>query len=310
MTRPLLRSLSLRHLVLVSTLGRELNLSRTADLLHTTQSALSRSLAQLEDLLDTRLFNRTTKRMSLTPAGISLMQHANRVLAEIESAQEELADLKQGAGGGEVRIGALDAFSTELLGCALAQARRILPKVQFSVEVLRARPLYEQLLGGSIDVMLSHVELKIDLNQVDVQELYEEDCQVLVARNHPLARRRSVSLQELASHALVLPSLDTAVRTKLNRLLSVHRSGAPQGGRDIETDANTMALSLVRHAGLAWALARRHAQSYAALEDVRILECKPQLLRGPICALTLRGEQLNRPTRVLIDCLADLAKSG
>lgn len=309
MPRPLLRSLSLRHLVLVSALGRELNISRTAELLHTTQSALSRSLAQLEDLLETRLFNRTTKRMSLTPAGISLMQHANRVLAEIESAQEELDDLKQGSGGGEVRIGALDAFSTELLGAAMAQARRILPRVQFSIEVMRARPLYEMLLGGGIDVMLTHVELKIDLNLVDVQELYEEDCQVLVSRDHPLARRRSVTQQDLASHALVLPSIDTAVRTKLNRMLSLHRGSALKYGRDVETDSNTMALSLVRHAGLAWALARRHARTYAGLEDMRVLECKPQLLRGPICALTLRGEQLNRPTRVLIDCLADLAKS-
>lgn len=310
MTRPLLRSLSLRHLVLVSTLGRELSFSRTAELLHTSQSALSRSLAQLEDQLDTRLFNRTTKRMSLTPAGISLMQHANRVLAEIESAQEELADIKQGAGGGEVRIGALAAFSTELLGAAMAQARRILPKVQFSVEVERARPLYEKLLGGSIDVMLTHVELKIDVNIVDVQELYVEDALLLVSRDHPLARRRSVTKQDLAAHALVLPSIDTAVRTKLNRLLSVHRSGSPLGGRDVETDSNTVALSLVRHAGLAWPVARRHALWFGQHEDVRMLEMKPQLLRGPICALTLRGELPNRPTRVLIDCLDDLAKSG
>ena len=82
MTSALRRSISLKHLRLVAVLGRELNLSRTAELLHTTQPALSRSLAQLEGLLETRLFDRTTKRVSLTAAGASLLQHADRILAD------------------------------------------------------------------------------------------------------------------------------------------------------------------------------------------------------------------------------------
>ena len=119
MTQALLKIISLRQLVLLSTVGRELNLSRSAELLHTTQPALSRSLAQMESALGTRLLNRTTKRMSLTAAGMSLMQHANRILAELEMAQEELAGIEVG-GSGEVRVGALPAFSTELLAQALA----------------------------------------------------------------------------------------------------------------------------------------------------------------------------------------------
>lgn len=307
MTRPLLRSLSLRHLVLVSTLGRELSVSRTAQLLHTTQSALSRSLAQLEALVDARLFNRTTKRMSLTPAGMSLMQHANRVLAEIDLAQDDLAGLKGGSGGGEVRIGALAMFSTELLADALSRAREMLPTVQFSVEIMRVQPLHEALLGGSVDVMLSHAEFSLDISTIDVHELYEEHSLVVVSRSHPLARRRSVKLQELAPHPWVLPSVDTPLRPKLNRLLSVHRVGPPLGGRDVQTDSLPLAFGLVRHAGLAWAIASRHALWYARNDEVRVLEAKPHLLSGPICAFTLRSEPLRHPTRVLINCLADLA---
>lgn len=307
MSRPLLRSLSLRHLVLMSILARELNLSRAAEQLHTTQSALSRSLAQLEDLVGMRLFNRTTKRMSLTPAGLSLMQRANRVLAEIELAQEDLAGLKHGAGGGELRIGMLASFSTELLAAAMVRTREIVPKVQFTVDVLKNQPLYDALVGGGIDVMLSHVEFMVDINAVDVRELYQEDCLILVSRDHPLSRRRSVNQSELALHPLVLPSIDTPLRSKLNRMLSVHRAEPPAAGRDVQTDSQAMALSLVRHAKLAWVLARRHALAYAQDSNVRVLECKPQLLKGPICALTLRADTSQNPARVLIECLADLA---
>jgi hypothetical protein len=82
------RSVTLRHLRLVSVLGKELNITSSAELLHSTQPALSRTLAELEELLDTRLFERTTKHITLTPSGLVLLQHANRILAEIDGAQQ------------------------------------------------------------------------------------------------------------------------------------------------------------------------------------------------------------------------------
>lgn len=141
MTSALRRSISLKHLRLVAVLGRELNLSRTAELLHTTQPALSRSLAQLEGLLETRLFDRTTKRVSLTAAGASLLQHADRILAELELAQQELVGIRGGIAG-EVRIGLLTTFSADLLAQAIARARGIVPDVLFVVQTLPLAPLW------------------------------------------------------------------------------------------------------------------------------------------------------------------------
>jgi LysR family transcriptional regulator, pca operon transcriptional activator len=306
MSRSLLNAISLRHLVLVSTLGKELNLSRSAQLLHTTQPALSRALAQIEERLGTRLFNRTTKSMSLTPAGMSLLQHANRVLAELEMAEEDLAGVA-GGGSGEVRVGALAFFSTELLGLALTRAREIVPGVQFSVEVLKLDALYDALRSGRVDVMLSHAEFNLDLNTVEVKELYQERSRIVVRRDHPLARRKKVSWEALAPLPWVLPSMETPLRPKLNRMLSVLRRGLPLDGQDVQTDSLPLGFSLVRNAGLVWAVAGRHAQWFARQGEVRVLDCKPELLNGPFCAFTLRGETLKGPTRVLIDCLRDLS---
>jgi LysR family transcriptional regulator, pca operon transcriptional activator len=306
MSRSLLNAISLRHLVLVSTLGKELNLSRSAQLLHTTQPALSRALAQIEERLGTRLFNRTTKSMSLTPAGMSLLQHANRVLAELEMAEEDLAGVA-GGGSGEVRVGALAFFSTELLGLALTRAREIVPGVQFSVEVLKLDALYDALRSGRVDVMLSHAEFNLDLNTVEVKELYQERSRIVVRRDHPLARRKKVSWEELAPLPWVLPSMETPLRPKLNRMLSVLRRGLPLDGQDVQTDSLPLGFSLVRNAGLVWAVAGRHAQWFARQGEVRVLDCKPELLNGPFCAFTLRGETIKGPTRVLIDCLRDLS---
>ena len=72
-TPRLQRVLTLKQLRLISVLGQELNLSRCAEVLHSTQPAISRMLAQTESMLGRTLFERTTKRVVPTSAGLSLM---------------------------------------------------------------------------------------------------------------------------------------------------------------------------------------------------------------------------------------------
>jgi DNA-binding transcriptional LysR family regulator len=301
------RHLSLRHLRLIAVLGRELNLSRTAQKLHTTQPAVSRSLAQLEALVGTRLFDRTTKRISLTAAGASLMQHALRVLAELDLAAEEIQGIRGGISG-EVRIGLLASFSADLLAQALARAREVAPDVLFVVQSYDLASLYEALLAGRVDLMLSHAELNVDLNTVDVRKLYVERSRVLVRPGHPLARRKKVSADDLATLPWVLPPADTPLRPKLNRMLSVHRKDK-HAWRDVQADSQALALGLVRHAGMAWAIASEYANAYEAQGLARILNTGTDLLSGPMCAFTLRNEPLKVPTQVLLNCLVDAAAS-
>lgn len=309
MSRPvessLQRHLSLRHLRLVVVLGRELNLSRTAELLHTTQPAVSRSLAQLESLVGARLFDRTTKRISLTAAGASLMQHARRVLAELDLAAEEIKGIRGGISG-EVRIGLLASFSADLLAIALARTREIAPDVLFVVQSYSLAGLYDALLSGRIDLMLSHAELNVDLNAVDVRKLYVEKSRILVQPGHALARRKRVSQDELATLPWVLPPADTPLRPKLNRMLSVHRKDSHRV-RDVQADSTDLALSLVRHAGMAWAIASEYAHAYEAQGLGKILRTDTDLLSGPMCAFVLRNEPIKTPTQVLLNCLTDAA---
>ena len=169
--------------------------------------------------------------------------------------------------------------------------------------------LRDALMNGQIDLMLSHAEFQIDLNAVEVHELYQERIVIIVRHDHPLVRRRKLAFEEFAPYPWVMPSSDTPLRPKINRMLSVHRRVAPQGGPDIQTDSLALALaySLVRHAGMVWATASRHAQWLARDKEVRILECTPDLLTGPFCAFTLRSAKLSATARTLIHCLHQMA---
>ena len=303
MASPLQRVLTLKQLRLVSALGRELNLSRTAEVLHSTQPAASRALAQLEALLDVQLFHRTTKRIVPTAAGMSLLQHANRVLAEIDLAHEDLLGLR-GEVHQELRVGVLASFSPDVLARALVQSRQLQPHVLVMTQMLALDPLYEQLLDGRIDLMLAHAELSVDINLVEVFPLYEEFSSVLAGPEHPLHRKKRPGWQELADQAWVLPPPQTPLRPKIDRMLSVYRSSSREAtGPDVQTDSSLLALQMLQHTPMLWAIADRQARQFVASGPVRMLPLPGELLRGPMCCMRLRQSAPKAHQRMFMDCL-------
>jgi DNA-binding transcriptional LysR family regulator len=301
------RVLTLKQLRLVSVLGRELNLSRCADILHSTQPAASRALAQLEDQLQLSLFQRTTKRMVPTVAGLSLIQHAHRVLAEIDLAEEDLLGLSGGVSA-EMRVGVLAAFSPEVLARAMAHSREILPQVLLITQMQPLEVLYEQLLDGRIDLMLAHAELRVDLNLVEVTPLYEEHSTILAGVGHRLHKKKKLTWTDLAQEAWVLPPPLTPLRPKIDRMLSVHRHGDRSGqGPDLQTDSSLLALSLLGQTSMLWAIAHQQAKLFEATAQVRALRSPEMLLSGPMCCFRLREERLKTQQSIFIGCLKDSA---
>lgn len=295
------RVLTLKQLRLISVLGQELNLSRCAERLHTTQPAVSRALAQTEFVVGHRLFERTTKRIVPTAAGLSLLQHANRVLAELDAAEQSLRGLKEGVRG-ELRVGVLAAFSQAVLARAVARFRELAPDVTVQIRTAVLQELYDQLTEGQIDVMLSHAELRVDLNQVQVLSIYEEHTSVAASVSHRLAGRKRLSWAELAQEAWILPSATTPLRPKLDRLLSVYRrrEGA---ARDVEIDSPWLALQLLGQAPMLWAGAARQARLFEQEGYLRCIPAPAEFLRGPMCAFFLRDNGDRIAIRTLTECL-------
>lgn len=298
--------LSLKQLRLVSVLGEELNLSRCALRLYTTQPATSRLLAQTESLVGCRLFERTTKRVVPTAAGHSLIQRANRILGELDLAAQDIRSAGRAARS-ELRIGMINVFSATVLARAMTRFRGQMPMVALRAVVLPVEALYEQLLGGAIDLMLSHAELRVDLNRVEVLPLYEERNVVLAAPDSKLARKRKPGWEELAQSAWVLPSASTPLRPKLERMLSVHRRRDAQVV-DVETDSPALALQLVRQNSMLWAIASRQATDLLARGEVALVNAPQALIMGPICCMRLHDAAGVDENQRLIDCLREAAQ--
>lgn len=293
---------------MVSVLGKELNITRSSELLHTTQPALSRALSELESILDTRLFERTTKQVKPTASGLLLLQHANRILTEIDNAQEGLAGIRAGISG-ELHIGTIPAISTALLTKAIASVRQMFPDINVTVQSAGLTSMQEALLAGSLDVVFATTELPLDLKLLKVDEVYVENTRTLASITHPLANLEHVSDAQLASHAWVLPAKDLPVRTRLNRLLAIHRPDGISNALDIQVDSFLLAVELVRYCGMLCAMPSKIASQIVLANDIIELPVREPLLQGPMCAIRLRDGTRSIPVEALVQAVREFANT-
>lgn len=306
MTTSFQRTVSVRQLRVVAVLGAERHFGKAAELLHMTQPAVSRALAEMERAIDTRLFERTTQKVVPTSAGQRLIYHAQKVLEQLDQAQADLSGLSGGAR--ELRVGAIPSFSSALLGEVLASMSAMLPDNRYQVRSGTAAQLYASLLAGSIDAMLCHAELTVDLNKVEVVAVYEEATRTLCAPSHRFARRRRLQWSELATERWILPPQQTPLRAKLDRMLAVHRTESMAGRpMDIEVEQAQTALALLKRGDCLWATAGREALGHVRHEVAALVAQPGPILRGPMCCFIPREGRSDLALRTLLQCLEAVA---
>lgn len=197
--------------------------SRAAEALALTQPAVSVQIRQLEDAVGLPLFDKNARPMALTPAGEVLLRHARALLAEVHSAEDAMATLA-GRFAGILRLG-LVAPSNYFAPALLQGFQRRHPQVRVEVVMDKRDALLAQLADYQLDLAISGYPP----GESDVEALTfaHHPHLVVVAGNHPLARRRHVDWAELAQEPVVLRERGSATRQFMEHVLEVRRLRPP-----------------------------------------------------------------------------------
>lgn len=193
--------MELRHFRYFETLAGTLNFTRAAEKSHVTQSTLSHQIRHLEDELGVRLFDRIGKRVIITEAGEKLLNHITPVLRQIDDINGILRE-PTNVISGNLRIGATHSFTINLVpGCISVLLSRN-PSIMVTVEELSGNAILERLDEELIDIGITYRPLtETDLH---FEPLYNEELKLVVARDHPLARRKKVRMAELEGVRMTL----------------------------------------------------------------------------------------------------------
>ncbi len=212
------KPLSLRRLGYFVNLADELHFGRAAEQLHIAQPALSRQIRQLESELQTVLFERTTRRVSLTAAGEALLDRARRLLADAEEIEQVARELREGERG-VLRIGFVDSTAYELVPRVLRRCRERRPNVDFELHTMSSDEQYEALRAGRIDLGIGRTAGGAGDLRADV--LGTEPLVLAVGSEHRLIGRESVALADVHDQTFigfdreVSPTLHSELRVML-----------------------------------------------------------------------------------------------
>lgn len=191
--------------------------SLAAEHLHLTQPAVSRRIAALEAELEQRLFDRIGRHTGLTEAGRVLLPMAQQLLDQSADIRRSLANLARQVSG-PLAIGTSHHIGLHRLPPVLRRYHREYPQVQLDIRFLDSESGCAEAERGNLDLAI--VTLPMDPHpNLETTTIWPDPLQVAVARDHPLAGRPAVELDELLEYPAVLPARGTYTRQILEQAL-------------------------------------------------------------------------------------------
>jgi LysR family transcriptional regulator, low CO2-responsive transcriptional regulator len=214
-----LQRATLRQLRIFEAAARHLHFGRAAAELHLSQPAVSIQLKQLETDVQLPLFEQMGRRMNLTHAGAELAGHARAILARLREADDAIDGLK-GVSAGELHI-ASTTTAVYFVPRLLAVFRQNRPELKVRLTVKNRELVIRDLVENTIDLAVMGAAPP-GLDTVSVA-FAKNPLAIIAARDHPLARRRRVRLEQLAEETFLIREPGSGTRTTMERAFSSHR---------------------------------------------------------------------------------------
>lgn len=190
-----------RRLEVFRAVARGLSFTRAALDLHLSQSAVSQQIAALELELDARLFDRSRRRVALTPSGAALLTRVESVLAELADARRAVAAAR-GAIEGDLRVSASRTIGNYLLPRPLADLGIRHPALRLRLTIDNSDRVIVALLAGAADI--GYVEDEVDHPRIVLHTVLEDELVIVAPASHRFAGLPEVPLDELASEPLIM----------------------------------------------------------------------------------------------------------
>jgi LysR family transcriptional regulator, benzoate and cis,cis-muconate-responsive activator of ben and cat genes len=181
--------------------AEELNFRRSADILGMSQPPLTRLIASLERELATRLFDRTTRSVELTAAGLLLLKEAREIVLRSENLARELRSVAR-TRAGKLHVG----FSTTaFLAClpkVVDEFRSHFPKVILELQQESRRGILDGLRAAKFDACF--LEGAVEASELERRPIKDEPLGILLPKGHRLAKKRELDLRELKEDVFIL----------------------------------------------------------------------------------------------------------
>ncbi len=221
--------------------AQQQSFTRAAASLHIAQPALSISIKKFEQQLGVTLFKRDERKVALTHEGDVLLDHALRILRQIEDAQLAIDELK-GLVKGEVRLGTPSMMGSYFFPEIIMAFKNHFPNLKMTVVEAGTQSIRKMLLSGELDIgVILNDDLPPDL---EVDPLLSSQMVAVVGTEHELADKKFIEFEEFFEHELVMFKPGYFHRDFIDKTCKTHNLDA---NISFETNLLPMILKIVKH---------------------------------------------------------------
>ncbi len=288
-------SLTLHELEAFLAVAGTLNFRQAAEQFHMTQPALSRLVRAAEEKLGTRLFDRSTRRVALSPSGQELFPIAHRIVSEFHGSLSDLSEFIAGRRG-HLTIACLPSAAAALLPDAMAAFERSHPRVTMTLQLDSDEFVQQRVADGRADFGLSVAPGPQDLDF----DPFTRDAFVLIChRTDAWARRRRLPWRALAQRPVVVSGSASSIRPLVERAMA----GVGQRVLPKYEVTHISVVGAMVSAGLGVAPIPRLALRLMDMRDLAVVPLVEPPVHREIGILTRRGRSLSAAAKSFLQTL-------
>ena len=252
-----------------------LNFSRTAKILHLSQSTVSHHMKSLESDLGVKLFSREGGSLRLTEAGRLLLPLSRKLLNQSYELQEMMASVQDEIAG-YLRIACSTTSGKYILPQLAARFRQHYPGIHVSISACSSPSIALQLLEG--DANLGVISSQIYDNELETQEFFTDSIVLITPKDHPWASRESIRPSELLQEQIIMREETSGTRRVLLSALAQH---------DITIDDLNIFLELGNTEAITFTIAKGYGVSFVSRLAANCLYEQEQLAIVPVQDMSL-----------------------
>jgi DNA-binding transcriptional LysR family regulator len=211
-----------RRLKIFHTVARLLNFTKAAEELHMTQPAVTFQIRQLEEQFNTRLFDRTHNKVTLTEVGKQLYSYSDRILKLYEEMTRKITEMT-GDVSGAVTLGASTTIAEYMLPLLIGEFKNKFPEVMINLRESNTEEIVSMVENNDID--LGIVEGSVNNKNLIVEECKMDHLVVIMPNDHMLASEKRLRVEDFVSYPFISRELGSGTQEVITNYVEKHGNG-------------------------------------------------------------------------------------
>jgi DNA-binding transcriptional LysR family regulator len=281
------------------------SMGKAARRLNTSQSAISRSIGELERAFGVRLLDRSRQGVEPTPYGRALLDCGAAVFDELRQGVKSIEFLTDPTAG-ELRVAGNEFIVAGLIATVLERLRRQYPGIAIDViSVGATSEQHRELRERKVDLVLGRIAQSGE-EDIDAEILFHERLVVVAGSKNRWSRRSKVELSQLAAEPWVLPLANNPAGIQIRDLFRTYGLRFPPRG--LARGSVHLACALIASGPFLGILPRSLLRFGANLPPLKILPLKLPMPPLPVGIMTLKNRTISPVVRLFIECAREVAK--